>query len=1191
MCQVKIWNLRECDIVKIAMNIKTIFSPKPLILILSIGIIASVLSLIIFLPPGVDDSLSMDLYRQIKSARYWLPEDISKVDEAKLIADYDAAQERGLKLCHQFLRHYPDSEKALLVKLHQIDFLWALGQRGQMLKRMQDFLRQHPQKWRKAGYVRMLLAEESATPMDEKSRYYFKLAEIYARAGVIEKCAEMSEKATRSAKTQFSQIYRRLADMHARTYQYDIAVGEYQKAIELVSDDYRRNLYRLLLADCFRRTGKPDVAQKMVTGVRESTEDALTKFSAEERLLAIATDMERLDEYISKLKSKVGDNAVLHEMLGNAYERKQDYPPAMRAYIKAIELGADLYYPPLINLCNEAQLYDEGIVLAQKAVKSHPKKAAFRAQLGYFLGERGMYEEGVAEYKKAIKLAKGKKHKCELRLWLGRLYRKAGETLPAETEWESIIASKSAGAELKRQAEEEIYQMYDAGAGVAELLRLREEKIQAKPNDITSLRILGRTHWQMWHYEDATNIYERVMRLAPEADDVWRILAKAYEKKRDYDKAISLYQRLLEFAPVENARYLTNISNIETRRGRQIVPTKIAFELGEKLAAQTPKNAELHLRLADVYFQHHKLDKSIAEYKKALEIDADNMSTYDRLATIYAQRREDGKIIDLAEQLKGLRIADIPLLHHTLGRIYTHGGFYDEAIAAYEQAVKWSPDQVQFRKDLAKAYEIIGEFEKADAEYEKVMAMAQPWERLEICQRRGKIDKLLETAIQIIDNEKMDDRENEIVSLVIDAFTHNGQLEQLIAALAGNIAPKSDDVASMKILAAIHLREENLQQAADLYGKITLLRPDDWVSLGELGKTYYLSELYAQAQTAYEKALNLNPERFEYKEALARCYEKTGQPRLASEIRKNISRKYGGIYGSVRQAGGKGALANAQIQYVGPLGIKGETNTDAQGNYRIENLVWGRYLLRASLDGYALNDRLCLINAESENELIFFLTKATSGKSPKPRFPRETSHLRLPPVYRFRRNSHPPFVKDTPLFQRGAGGIQGDFFLAAETKSAFRLPAHRPMPSMKAPSFVDENAVEPKRQAAYITALSLVKEGAKAQKGRRGKLQKAITLFSQIAQKYPRTVAADFSRIQIAICYQLLRDWEEAAKSYETLANKYARKYSNFENIPREPSRQAAIYAKDSFIRLSSYNQSVRIHQESMRKLGYPATQ
>jgi len=664
----------------------------------------------------------------------------------------------------------------------------------------------------------------------------------------------------------------------------------------------------------------------------------------------------------------------------------------------------------------------------------------------------------------------------------------------------------------------------------------------------------------MHDYKDAIRIYETIMRLEHEADDVWRMLANAYEKKRLYDKAISMYQKLIELAPLQNAKYLINMARIESRRGRGEEPTQIAIELGEKFATQNPKSTELHLRLADIYFQNHKLNKSVAEYQTTIEIDPDGMYAYDRLATIYAQKGEDGKIIDLAEQLKGHRIADMPLLYHTLGNVYTRGCFYDDAIASYKKAVELSPDRLQFRRDLAEAYERIGEFEKADVEYDRLMETTPLWERFEICQRRGKIDKLLEVAKQIISTSQRrvakvpgfgglgglprpKDREDEIVSQVIDAFAQNGQLDRLIATLEGNAAQKPDDIAAMKLLAAVHLSKENPKPATDLYAKITLLHPNDGTASGNLGKTYYIQELYADAITAYKKAVNLNPERFEYKEALARCYEKTAQPQLASEMRKYVSNKYREVCGTVRQARGKQTLANVQIQYVGPVGIKGETHTDVQGNYRFDNLVWGRYLLRASLAGYAVSDRLCLVSPESETAQIFFLTKTTDTKPTKPKFPMQAPRVQ-------------------------------------------KQVAYHPMPLMRAPSFIDKNAVEPRRQAAYAKALSLMREGTEAQKGRKQKLQQAITLFSQITKKYPRTVASDFSRISIAICYQLLRDWNNAAKAYENLVKKYARKYSKLESIPKEHSRKAAIYAKDSFIKLSSYTQSLRVHRESMRKLG-----
>jgi len=173
------------------MNIKqliiTTLSHKLLVLILSICIIASVLLLVILLPPGVDDGRSQDLYNQIKTARYWHPGDISQIDEAKLIADIDMEQERGLKLCNKFLRCYPDSAKKLLVKLYQIDFLWALGHQEKMLKRMEDFLRKHPKKWRKVAYVKMLLSEETKRRLIKKADTISSLRKFMCAQGWVKK--------------------------------------------------------------------------------------------------------------------------------------------------------------------------------------------------------------------------------------------------------------------------------------------------------------------------------------------------------------------------------------------------------------------------------------------------------------------------------------------------------------------------------------------------------------------------------------------------------------------------------------------------------------------------------------------------------------------------------------------------------------------------------------------------------------------------------------------------------------------------------------------------------------------------------------------------------------------------------------------------------------------------------------------
>lgn len=145
----------------------------------------------------------------------------------------------------------------------------------------------------------------------------------------------------------------------------------------------------------------------------------------------------------------------------------------------------------------------------------------------------------------------------------------------------------------------------------------------------------------------------------------------------------------------------------------------------EKCLEIYPQFTEVHNNLGMIYQELNQLDRAETEFQKVLadaayptrELGFYNLAglyvVQNKLELAYAN-------IEKALQLKP-RYA---LAMNRKGQILEQMGKTDEAVAAYEQAVKSVPDDVQFSFNLAAAYFKAGEFAKSRNLFVKIAPLA-----------------------------------------------------------------------------------------------------------------------------------------------------------------------------------------------------------------------------------------------------------------------------------------------------------------------------------------------------------------------------------------------------------------------------------------------------------------------------------
>ena len=79
---------------------------------------------------------------------------------------------------------------------------------------------------------------------------------------------------------------------------------------------------------------------------------------------------------------------------------------------------------------------------------------------------------------------------------------------------------------------------------------------------------------------------------------------------------------------------------------------------------------------------------------------------------------------------------------------------------------------------------------------------------------------------------------------------------------------------------------------------------------------------------------------------------------------------------------------------------------------------------------------------------------------------------------------------------------------------------------------------------------------------------KAIHHFEDVIKRFPNTDHADFSYVQLGLCYEYLEQWEDAEEAYETLIQEYTDESGKPISPYSENFIQALRFARDRLQKL-----------------------
>jgi tetratricopeptide (TPR) repeat protein len=553
----------------------------------------------------------------------------------------------------------------------------------------------------------------------------------------------------------------------------------------------------------------------------------------------------------------------------------------------------------------KAQRTRDAVAEAQEILKHHPDDAPTRRLLArIYVRSLGDLSAGAGQSEIAGKAIEQYKEICRLdpsdtesALWLARLYRLRNEHDNAESVLRGILKDDP---ENEPAVEQLTQLLLDEGKS-AEAVSLLEGLTNRTPS-APLLDLLGDAYTQTKDLPQAEQAYRKAVELDPSELSHQRGLGQTLMAEEKFSDALAVYQ---------------------------------------KLADQMPDDADIYLRIAQIYRELHQLDRAEESLLKARQYAPGSLEVMYNEAMLYqAQGRYDDAIRVLSDAIAGVkgqsavlpsRRRSLAILYQELGQLYKERQNYQAAIFTFSElghlgdeedrrARLLIMDTYRTAKDLPKALQagrealakypndpairtsqalLLGENEqtdeavkmlrvqltKSEADRDTYLNIAQVYERA----RRYKEAEEAAHAAEILPGRP---RDNEMVWFVLGAiyerqkFFDRAEVE-FKKALAVN--PKSGSVLNYYGYMLGDLGQR-LDEAEDLVQRALKEEPYNGAYLDSMGWIYYKENKLTEAEATLHQAVERDSHDPTIHSHLGDVYAKLGRNELAAaEWEKSLS--------------------------------------------------------------------------------------------------------------------------------------------------------------------------------------------------------------------------------------------------------------------------------------------------------------
>lgn len=599
-------------------------------------------------------------------------------------------------------------------------------------------------------------------------------------------------------------------------------------------------------------------------------------------------------------------DAYYNFTLGHIYEQqyettsKPEYASqAIDAYKKAYALDpkSPVIGERLAEMYWKAQRTHEAVTEAQALLKRDPSDLQSRRLLGRIYlrslgdfsagnGQSEVVERAIEQYAEIYRLDPTD---SESALWLARLYRLRNEHDKAEEVLRGMLKEDPDN----EPAIEQLTQLLLDEGKAPEAIALLEDVTKRSPSP-AMLDLLGDAYTQSHDLPNAETAYRKAVELDPSELSHQRGLGQTLMSEEKYPEALEVYQKLTELMP---------------------------------------DDADVYLRMAQIYRELHQLGKAEDNLVKARQYAPGSLEVMYNEAMLYqAQGRNEDAIRVLSDAVTGIkgqtsglpsRSRSLAILYQQLGQLYRDSQNYQAAIFTYQElgrlgeeedrrarllmmdvyrAAKDLPKALQTGKEAVAKYPgdlpirssealLLGESGQTEEGVKMLRSQltGKPSDReifLNIAQvyERGRRYKEAEEAARAAEVLPGQPRDNEMVWFLLGAiYERQKQFDRAEEEFKKVLTVNPRNAAVLNyygyMLGDLGIR---LDEAEALVNRALKEEPFSGAYLDSLGWIYLKQNKLGEAETALRKALEHESHDATIHSHLGDLYAKTGRPEMAA---------------------------------------------------------------------------------------------------------------------------------------------------------------------------------------------------------------------------------------------------------------------------------------------------------------------
>lgn len=300
-------------------------------------------------------------------------------------------------------------------------------------------------------------------------------------------------------------------------------------------------------------------------------------------------------------------------------------------------------------------------------------------------GRSDLADKAIDEYRKAIQADPGSEY---LTAGLAELYARTGRIRDAVLEAQDILKKDPNNLEAHRL----LGRIYlrslgdvQEGSGSDNVLKLAieqyEQIVKLDPDSTDDHLLLGRLYKVDNDLQKAESEFKIAVAQQPDSEDAVTALALLYTEENDYTKAAKV------LGSVPDSARSAKLYSVLGYTYEQQKEYKKAIEAYRKATELDHDNLDAIRGLAQNLLNDGQLDAALEQYKIVADANPEDAQSYVRMADIY---RREGKFDDALENLKKAQsmVQDLMEVQYSFAEIYQAQGRYDEAAQALQELLK-----------------------------------------------------------------------------------------------------------------------------------------------------------------------------------------------------------------------------------------------------------------------------------------------------------------------------------------------------------------------------------------------------------------------------------------------------------------------------------------------------------------------